>query len=432
MGRRRCCWRSRRPMRRAHRGRRARGRPRSARGPTARAPAPRGRVPRRGRTPPRAAAASTDATSASAWRPAAAQWTASSAGPAVPRAPSSSASRPWSRSRSPGRTVAYTASASNGWRNLKLRARRRRARPGPRRPQGLVQVAIGSPASAAATGTRPRPRRSRPAAARRVGPVELGEAAQQQVPHTTWQRFPRSRAAASSSSAKNGLPAARATMASSAAGAAPVGVGRRAALADRRRPAAPARPRALPRNGARRRPAGHAFAPRRLGRATGRHEHHPQVDDVVGQEDDEVERRDVGPVEILQHDQQRVIAARSDSNASTDSNTCNCEPRTSSRTGSRADATPRRTVGTAAPPRRGRSTGRAAPRTLGARAPRDLGRQSRLADAGVARHEHGRSLARACEVEALDITELALASHEDTAPRVPHAAASRTCPVRYE
>ena len=62
-------------------------------------------------------------------------------------------------------------------------------------PQGLVQVAIRQ------SGERPQQRVPDLTSRRRdqpkhvaSGPVELGEAAQQQVPHATRQRFPRSRA----------------------------------------------------------------------------------------------------------------------------------------------------------------------------------------------------------------------------------------------
>jgi hypothetical protein len=49
----------------------------------------------------------------------------------------------------------------------------------------------------------------------------------------------------------------------------------------------------------------HARSRRGLVRAVGRQQQHPPVAQVVGEEDDQVERRGVGPVQILQHQQHR-------------------------------------------------------------------------------------------------------------------------------
>jgi hypothetical protein len=46
----------------------------------------------------------------------------------------------------------------------------------------------------------------------------------------------------------------------------------------------------------------------------------------VGQEDDQVERRGVGPVQVLEDDQQRVAAARPNSSAIVSWNIRSCEP----------------------------------------------------------------------------------------------------------
>ena len=115
-----------------------------------------------------------------------------------------------------------------------------------------------------------------------------------------------SRATARSSSAKNGLPSERVTMASVSA----LGRSRRPALraarqvsrrADRGRapPPAPERPRASARRRMRSRRG-------ELVRAIG-HDHEDRTaGEVMGEEDDEVQRRRVCPVQVLEHEQYRA------------------------------------------------------------------------------------------------------------------------------
>ena len=165
----------------------------------------------------------------------------------------------------------------------------------------------------------------------------------------------------------------------------------------------------------------HAFRSRLCG-ATRRDEHHRHVDDVVGQEDDEVERRDVGPVQILQHDQQWVDrgALRQQRQHGLEHLQLRTPDLVTERVPERTQRVDEQLERQLDPD----DVDRPAQQHLkgfGAGRCGNLGRQSRLADAGVARHEHGRSSARACEIEALDhIGELALASDEDSASARAH------------
>ena len=113
-------------------------------------------------------------------------------------------------------------------------------------------------------------------------------------------------AAASSSSAKKGLPSERATIASvSAAGRERVG----ARGEQRRQLLAPERSQLQHQRRARASDAvGQPAHPRGRGGlvgAAGRQQQHPPVAEVVGEEDDQIQRGGVGPVQVLQHQQHR-------------------------------------------------------------------------------------------------------------------------------
>ena len=136
--------------------------------------------------------------------------------------------------------------------------------------------------------------------------VELVDALQQQVAQAARELAGPSSAAARSSSAKNGLPSERAAIVSvraagtgasarAASSAARVVVRERPELEQRRRARAPDA-------------VGESAHP--LGRggvvgAIGREQENSPVVEVVGEEDDQVERRRVRPVQILQHQQHR-------------------------------------------------------------------------------------------------------------------------------
>ena len=176
----------------------------------------------------------------------------------------------------------------------------------PRRPQGLVQVAVREP--------RQRPQQRVPDLTPRrrdqpnqiaSGPIECGEAVQQQVPHASRQCLPRSAGRQQllgeervpRSTGDDGVQygRSRSCVGSSVEQRSHIGIGQRREI-EHERSLATAHTIGQPE---------HALRLPGLGRATRRHEHQRQIHHVVSQEDDEVERRRVGPVEILQDDQQR-------------------------------------------------------------------------------------------------------------------------------
>ena len=79
----------------------------------------------------------------------------------------------------------------------------------------------------------------------------------------------------------------------------------------------------------------HALGRGGLVRAVGGEQQHPVASEVVGEEYDEVERRRVGPVQIVEDEQHRRGAARSPSSARACSNACSrdsaARPQTSPR-----------------------------------------------------------------------------------------------------
>ena len=207
------------------------------------------------------------------------------------------------------------------------RRRGRRARP--RGAATRARRAPAAPPRRAAAGSRRRVRRPRPAqqdVLRR--PVEPGDALQQQVAQAARELAARSRAAARSSSAKNGLPSERATIASvSAAGSGRVGARReqrrqllaverpeleqrapRPSAGRRRRAGACARPTRARRRG-RSRAAGRAGSSRLCARKTTR-----SSVEVSAQ------------CRSSSTSSTGAAAARSASSASVSSNTCSCEP----------------------------------------------------------------------------------------------------------
>ena len=167
----------------------------------------------------------------------------------------------------------------------------------------------------------------------------------------------------------------------------------------------------------------HALGRRRLVRAVGREQQDPPVVEVVREEDDEIERRGVGPVQILEHEQHgcggRAVGEQRERllehaqlRAGRRASTCR---RLSERT-QRLDERLVRQL-------RADEIDRAPEQDLEpgvAGAPRELGREPGLADARLAGDEDGRAAPRLRRVErALELLELACASDERRRSREP-------------
>ena len=112
--------------------------------------------------------------------------------------------------------------------------------------------------------------------------------------------------------------------------------------------------------------AAHALRRRRLVRAVGREQQNRPVVEVVREEDDEIERRGIRPVQVLEHEQHRCggRAVGEQRERVLEYAQLRAGPRVRRPAEApRADAGPRRTAGTAALCRRDRSSARAGPRT---------------------------------------------------------------------
>ena len=111
----------------------------------------------------------------------------------------------------------------------------------------------------------------------------------------------------------------------------------------------------------------HAVGRGEFVRAVGREQEDAAVVQVVGEEDDEIERRGVGPVQVLEHEQHRRGGGAVGEQCQRLLEQAQLRARRAPLdlpAAVRADAAPRRTAGTAARCRRDRSSGRAGPRTL--------------------------------------------------------------------
>ena len=159
-----------------------------------------------------------------------------------------------------------------------------------------------------------------------------------------------------------------------------------------------------------------------LVRAVGREQQNRPVVEVVREEDDEIERRRVGPVQILEHEQHGrgggvVGEQRERLLEHPQLRARACEPQLSERT-QRLDE---RLVGQL----RADEIDRAPEEDLEpcvAGAARELGREPRLADARLSGDEDGRAAPRPRRVEhALELSELACASDERRARARLHA-----------
>ena len=170
----------------------------------------------------------------------------------------------------------------------------------------------------------------------------------------------------------------------------------------------------------------HALGRRGLVGAVGREQQNRPVVEVVREEDDEIERRRIGPVQILEHEQhgcgggalgeqRERLLEHLQLRARRCPSTCRGSPsgRSASTNGWYGSSVPTRSIE--------RPSEDLEPGVAGAS--RELGREPGLADARFAGDEDGRAASRLRRVErALELPELACASDEDLARASLHPA----------
>ena len=170
----------------------------------------------------------------------------------------------------------------------------------------------------------------------------------------------------------------------------------------------------------------HALGRRELVRAVGREQQNPPVVEVVREEDDEIERRRVGPVQILEHEQHgrggRALGEQRERLLEHPQLRARGPLIDLPKLSERAQGLDERLVGQL----RADEIDRAPEEDLEpcvAGAARELGREPGLADARLSGDEDGRAAARPRRVErALELPELACASDERRSGASLHAA----------
>ena len=160
----------------------------------------------------------------------------------------------------------------------------------------------------------------------------------------------------------------------------------------------------------------HAIGGRRLVGAVGDEQHDPPIVEIVGEEDDEIERRRICPMQILEHEQHRH--ERRAPGEQGERRLEHLELRARS-TGIDEPKFPERMQGLderLIRQFRADQIDRATEQDLesaGARTTRDLGRQPGLADAGFSRDEHARATSCSCRLDQVfKFPELSLTADE--------------------
>ena len=152
----------------------------------------------------------------------------------------------------------------------------------------------------------------------------------------------------------------------------------------------------------------HALGRRGLVGAVGREQQHPAVVEVVGEEDDQIERRRVGPVQVLEHEQHRRGGrALGEQRERRPRTPAAASPPPPAELAERPQRLDERLVGQLGADEVDRAPEQHLEAAV-ARARRELGGQPRLADARLPGDEHGGAASRPRRVErALELLELA-------------------------